>query len=329
MQRSAVAAVVVVLLAAGSFAAAQGALDSSTLRTAVCHKTSSKAKPYQRIVVTTRAALKTYIKNAADIIPAPRACPKALLTPTAGGVAMTVKMFGVAEQPDPADPDGSGTATLRVRAGQAQVCYSLAVKDITLPATGAHIHFGKVDASGAVVVPLTAPGASGTSSGCAATTRSVVGALMKNGTAYYVNVHTSDFPSGAIRGQLAAPPGETLLTAAMAGANEKPNPADPNGLGTGFFMFNPDAGKLCYTLAAKNIQLPATASHIHKGDGTIAGPVVIPFSAPNAQGTASGCVTADAALLRDIAANPGGFYANIHSTQYPGGAVRAQLSTVS
>jgi hypothetical protein len=59
MQRSAVAAVVVVLLAAGSFAAAQGALDSSTLRTAVCHKTSSKAKPYQRIVVTTRAAHKT------------------------------------------------------------------------------------------------------------------------------------------------------------------------------------------------------------------------------------------------------------------------------
>jgi hypothetical protein len=301
-------------------------LHASAKTTAVCHKTSSKTKPYQRIVVKGSVALKAYIKNPDDIIPAPRTCPKTLLTATQGGLATTVKLNAVAEQHDPADADGTGTATLRLRAGQARVCYQLTAANVTLPATGAHIHFGTVDRAGAVVVPLTAPGASGSAAGCAATTRSVVGALMKNGTSYYVNVHTTDFPNGAIRGQVSMPAGTTVLTAAMAGTNEKPNPADANGTGLGEFIFNPDAGKLCYALAAKNILLPATASHIHRGDGTIAGPVVIPFSAPNAQGIATGCVTADAGLLRDLAANPGGFYANVHTTQYPGGAVRAQLS---
>jgi len=326
MQRSAVVTVVALLVVAGSLTAAQAARQSYAKRTAVCHLTSSKAKPYKRIVVTTNAALKSYIKNADDIIPAPRACPKTRLTATSGGVGMTVKLFGVAEQPDPADPDGTGTAALRVRKGQGRVCYSITAQNITLPATGAHIHFGKVSASGAVVVPLTPPNASGSSSGCTATTRSVVNALMKSGESYYLNVHTTDFPNGAIRGQVAMPRDTMVLTAAMAGANEKPASADPNGTGTGQFEFTPDSGKLCYGLSAKGIVLPATASHIHRGDGTIAGPVVIPFTAPNAQGTASGCVTADPALLREIAANPGGFYANIHSTQYPGGAVRAQLS---
>jgi len=326
MQRSAVVTVVALLVVAGSLTAAQAARQSSFKRTAVCHLTSSKTAPYQRVVAATNAALKAYIKNPDDIIPAPRACPKTRLTPTAGGVGMTVKMFGVAEQPDPADADGTGTANLRVRAGQARVCYAISTQNITLPATGAHIHFGTVSASGQVVVPLTAPNASGSSSGCAATTRSVVSALMRNGQSYYVNVHTTDFPNGAIRGQVSMPRDTSLLLAAMAGANEKPSPADPNGTGTGQFEFTPDAGKLCYALSAKGINLPATASHIHRGDGSLAGPVVIPFTAPNAQGTATGCVTADPALLREIAANPGGFYANIHSTQYPGGAVRAQLS---
>jgi hypothetical protein len=239
---------------------------------------------------------------------------------------MTINMLGVAEQPDPADADGTGTATLRLRQGQGTVCYTLAVKDITLPATGAHIHHGAVEASGAVIVPLKAPDAQGAASGCTATTRSVVNALLKNGTDYYVNVHTTDFPNGAIRGQLTLPSTTMLLKAAMNGANEKPNAGDADGVGAGAFMFNADKGRLCYTLAARSIVLPATASHIHRGTADIAGPVIIPFSAPAANGTVSGCVTVDSGLLREIAQNPGGFYANIHTTDFPGGAVRAQLS---
>ena len=82
--------------------------------------------------------LKTYTANQADIIPAPAACPK-MLSPTSSGkgiTSITVNMLGVAEQPDPADADGKGTATFRLRQGEGQVCYSLTVSGVGLSTDG-------------------------------------------------------------------------------------------------------------------------------------------------------------------------------------------------
>jgi len=61
---------------------------------------------------------------------------------------------------------------------------------------------GAAGVAGPVVVPLTAPGAGGTSSGCVVTTRTLVAAILGNPVGYYANVHTSDLPAGAVRGQL-------------------------------------------------------------------------------------------------------------------------------
>jgi hypothetical protein len=76
------------------------------------------------------------------------------------------------------------------------------LKDIMLPATGAHIHVGAAGVNGPVVVPLTAPDARGSAAGCAVTTRALVAAILDNPGGYYANVQTTDFPAGAIRGQL-------------------------------------------------------------------------------------------------------------------------------
>jgi hypothetical protein len=86
--------------------------------------------------------------------------------------------------------------------GGAIICYQLTVSNIMLPATAAHIHIGAAGINGAIVVPLTPPGAGGTSSGCATTSRTLVSAILDNPAGYYANVHTTDFPLGAIRGQL-------------------------------------------------------------------------------------------------------------------------------
>jgi hypothetical protein len=73
-----------------------------------------------------------------------------------------------------------------------------------LPATAAHIHQGTADVAGPVVVPFgNPPDANGVGRGCIMNvTGSIVEGLLTNPSNYYVNVHTSDFPNGAIRGQL-------------------------------------------------------------------------------------------------------------------------------
>jgi hypothetical protein len=119
-----------------------------------------------------------------------------------GGRPFTVSLTGSAEVPGPGDPDGSGTAELRLNPGQEEVCFTIEVEDIALPATGAHIHVGSADVAGPVVVALVPPDATGTSSACVPADRELVREILRNPDAYYVNVHTSEYPAGAVRGQL-------------------------------------------------------------------------------------------------------------------------------
>lgn len=114
----------------------------------------------------------------------------------------TTSLSGAAEVPGPADPDGSGTATITINRGLTEVCWTISVSGITLPAIAAHIHVAPAGVAGPVVVPLTPPDAAGNSSGCATVDRDLAKAIAKDPAAYYVNVHTTDFPAGALRGQL-------------------------------------------------------------------------------------------------------------------------------
>lgn len=73
---------------------------------------------------------------------------------------------------------------------------------VTLPSTNAHIHEGAAGVPGPVVVQLAGPDSSGYSKGCLPTTPAQAAAIVADPAGYYVNVHTTDFPAGAIRGQL-------------------------------------------------------------------------------------------------------------------------------
>ena len=96
---------------------------------------------------------------------------------------------------------GSFSATLDGR----QLCYGLQVKNINDPAA-AHIHRGGSRVAGPVVQELDAPtsGDPGASSACVRLSRSLARSLRSNPGRFYVNVHTPDLPTGAVRGQLFA-----------------------------------------------------------------------------------------------------------------------------
>ena len=102
--------------------------------------------------------------------------------------------------PGPGDPDGIGEAKITLNSGKGEVCYELSVTGIS-SAIAAHIHVAPAGVVGPVVVPLGAP-TEGTSSGCASVDPNLIKTIMKNPEQYYVNVHTVDFPAGAVRGQL-------------------------------------------------------------------------------------------------------------------------------
>jgi CHRD domain len=308
----------VVLLVSGVVLATANA--TRTKNTAICHRTSSASKPYAKLVVTP-AQLKRHLKDAADIIPAPKgACPRTLLTAAAGGTALPVALTGEAESPA-GDPVATGIATFRLRTGQGQICYQLAGTNLP-QAAAAHIHRGAAGVAGPVVVPLRTPDAAGKASGCAVAARTIVASILKSPGSFYANVHTAEFPGGAIRGQLA---GSSESAFGWIVAVDLKGSTEPNAKGTAVVRIRKDAGQVCYRLHAESITLPATAAHIHRGAATANGPVVVPFNAPGSTGNSDGCATATGALIDEIIGNPANFYVNVHTTEHPGGAMRAQL----
>jgi len=229
-------------------------------------------------------------------------------------------LAGETETP-PGDPVATGTATIRVRAGQPKVCYQLAARDLSGPAAAAHIHRGAAGTAGPVIIPLRTPNAAGKSSGCAKARKALVKGILAHPGRYYVNVHTAEFPAGAIRAQLAGtrPVLGTIIHLQLRGTSE------PNASGTAVLRIRKDAGLICYRLHAENVTLPTIAAHIHRGAAGVNGPVVVPFTAPGANGTSSGCATAASSIIDDILANRAGFYVNVHTKEHPAGAIRAQL----
>lgn len=116
-----------------------------------------------------------------------------------GGRPLTATLSGDQEVP-PADPDGSGTATVTLNHGQGEFCYELSVTDIGA-AAAAHIHSAPAGQNGGVVIPLTAP-SGGSSSDCLSVDRELIKAILQTPENYYFNVHNPEFPGGAVRGQL-------------------------------------------------------------------------------------------------------------------------------
>jgi hypothetical protein len=112
----------------------------------------------------------------------------------------------------------------------------------------------------------------------------------------------------------------------MVGAVEVP-PGDPDGTGNAKFKLKKQKGEVCFDADFQSIQAPF-AAHIHKGDAGVAGPIKVPmFDIPDgATSPQSACVDASASLIKKIGKKPGRFYCNIHTDDFPAGAIRGQLT---
>jgi len=124
-----------------------------------------------------------------------------------GGRKFTTTLTGEAEVtaagvPNQGDLDGIGTATITLNYGQGTVCWETTVSDINLVNTAAHIHEAPSTTTGPVVVPLSGPDANGVARGCTSVDREEIKEIIQHPEEYYINVHNSEYPNGALRGQL-------------------------------------------------------------------------------------------------------------------------------
>lgn len=105
-------------------------------------------------------------------------------------------------EPDGGDPDGYGTAQVSISDRLNQVCYEL--KDIRGigPITAAHIHAGAAGVNGPPVITLTMANEGGYKGCTGRSGEFTEDNISRNFANFYVNVHTAEFPNGAIRGQL-------------------------------------------------------------------------------------------------------------------------------
>jgi CHRD domain-containing protein len=116
------------------------------------------------------------------------------------------------------------------------------------------------------------------------------------------------------------------LSAELTGAAEVPGPGDPNGQGQANLTLNQGQGTVCFSVEWQGIRGAVTAAHIHIGPAGVAGPVVVPLWTTPRASPEEGCVAADGDLIKDIRKNPQGYYVNLHTAEFPAGAVRGQLS---
>ena len=133
------------------------------------------------------------------------------------------------------------------------------------------------------------------------------------------------------------------LFGALSGAKEvgpdgKKGAGDPDGTGAATGTIDDQVGpnsELCVGLVFQEIGTP-TAAHIHRGQPNETGGVVVGFFGPPTStapppsgdpGSFSDCVTISDTLANELLAQPHRFYWNVHTNEFPGGAIRDQVFT--
>jgi hypothetical protein len=130
-----------------------------------------------------------------------RACVSAAIAAQKayGGRPLSATLAGDAKT----DPDGTGTATFTLNQGHGQICYDVSW---TLLDTASAVEIRAL-ADNTVVVPLNGDAdlSDGNAKGCVqGVAKSLMKAIRQHPDQYYVNVDTSSFQDGAIRGALHA-----------------------------------------------------------------------------------------------------------------------------
>lgn len=238
-------------------------------------------------------------------------------------VLYTADLHGSSEVP-PSTSTATGVAFLLLDVDTGRMDYtvvSTGFGDAPNAVVAAHIHLGGPTVAGSIQFPLVV-NSSGNGSGFIQLTQAELADFLR--TDHYVNLHTAQFPDGAIRGQMALNPRALVYRASLSGSRENP-PTTTTATGTAYVFLDNDSNKLAYWAVATGFGASpnnVVASHIHTGGARVNAPPRIPTPV-DATGNGSGIVIVTDAQRTILLQNE--LYFNEHTTQFPGGAIRGQL----
>ncbi|WP_419995384.1 CHRD domain-containing protein [Streptomyces boninensis] len=182
-----------------------------------------------------------------------------------------------------------------------------------------------VTAAGAALVVLPAVGDDG-GSGNSARTAAGSGA---QGHAGHGGGAAGESRIGALGGTNKS--GAVFFAGSLNGANEVPAPGGPavgDKDGAALALMRVQGDEVSFAFKFRGIDTP-TLAHIHQGVKGVNGAIKIPLiteKLKDGSDRVTGTVKVkDAALLQQLKDNPGGFYFNLHTGEFPGGAVRGQV----
>ncbi|HEX6675845.1 MAG TPA: CHRD domain-containing protein [Actinomycetes bacterium] len=152
----------------------------------------------------------------------------------------------------------------------------------------------------------------------------------QSGAGAYGSSGTSASSGSAGASQAVASGKKIKLVTSLTGGEEVPGPADK--AGTGQSWVTVDGSKVCWKVTWSGLSSsPAISSHIHFGAKGVAGNIVVPFFGDarkaSGKGVDQSCTTVqDVAVLNGLRTNPQNYYVNVHTKQFPKGAIRGQLA---
>ncbi|MFG0318719.1 MAG: CHRD domain-containing protein, partial [Planctomycetota bacterium JB042] len=142
---------------------------------------------------------------------------------------------------------------------------------------------------------------------------------------WYVNLHTSAFPGGEIRGQVVNFSGPILhSTFAIDGSQEVP-PNGSAGSGTGRISFETATNTLRWSVAYAGLSATASAAHFH-GPAPAGANAGVQVNIGIASNPIVGAAVLTDAQAADLLA--GLWYVNIHTSAFPGGEIRGQVAPI-
>ncbi|WP_290610710.1 CHRD domain-containing protein [Arsukibacterium sp. UBA3155] len=217
--------------------------------------------------------------------------------------------------------DDIATATVELDEDLKQIRASVDLSDID-NVEAAHIHDGDLGFNGDVAFAFTAD-TSGVYRIAPIDISDALIADLQNGE-WYINVHTTSYPNGKIRGQIVND--ETVIvTFPLAGQQEVPA---VDTIASGYAYAAIDQTDYQLTLTARTMGVAdATMAHIHTGRVGTNGDVLVGLEAAEEDGVwvLPAETMIDEATFQVLAG--GGHYVNVHTPANPGGELRGQIIT--